>query len=142
MRAAEEWEASIPTDVAGAFREVCGALRSWWTEIFNYYDHPVSNAYIESINNLAKGMNRMGRGYSFDVIRARLLFDDEARQDTRTSIRKKPRKTITSASPSMGMGRMIPSYAHRFESSADETVIEYGPFIPTLVRRLEAGDFA
>ena len=141
MRAAEEWEASIPSNVAGAFREVRGALRSWWNEIFNYYDYPVSNAYTESINNLAKGMNRMGRGYSFDVIRARLLFDDEARADTRTTIRKKPRKAASSAPP-MGMGRMVPSYDHFFDFDAEETVIEYGPYIPTLVRKLEAGDFA
>ena len=141
MRAAEEWEASIPSNVAGAFREVRGALRSWWTEIFNHYDCPVSNAYTESINNLAKGMNRMGRGYSFDVIRARLLFDDEARADTRTTIRKKPRKLAPSA-PSMGMGRVVPSYDHLFDMEAEETVIEYGPYIPTLVRKLEAGDFA
>ncbi len=141
MRAAEEWEASIPSNVAGAFREVRGALRSWWTEIFNHYDCPVSNAYTESINNLAKGMNRMGRGYSFDVIRARLLFDDEARADTRTTIRKKPRKAVPST-PSMGMGRVVPSYDHLFDLEAGETVLEYGPYIPTLVRKLEAGDFA
>lgn len=111
MQAAEEWDASIPSNVASAFSEVRGALRSWWTEIFNHYDCPVSNANIESINNLANGMNRMGRGYSFNVIRARLLFDDEARTDTQTTIRKKPNT-------------------------------EYGPYIPTLVRKLETGDFA
>ena len=107
----------------------------------NHYDCPVSNAYTESINNLAKGMNRMGRGYSFDVIRARLLFDDEARADTRTTIRKKPRKAVPST-PSMGMGRMVPSYNHLFDLEVEENVIEYGPYIPTLVRKLEAGDFA
>jgi transposase len=141
MRAAEEWEASIPSNVSGAFREVRGALRSWWTEIFNHYDCPVSNAYTESINNLAKGMNRMGRGYSFDVIRARLLFDDDARADTRTTIRKKPRKATPSIPPT-GMGRVVPSYDHLFDLDSEETVIEYGPYIPTLVRKLEAGDYA
>ena len=85
-------------------------------------------------------MNLMGRGYSFDVIRARLLFDDEARADTRTTIHKKPRKAASSAPP-MGMGRMVPSYDYLFDFDAEETVIEYGPYIPTLVRKLEAGDF-
>lgn len=145
MRAAEEWEASIPDEVAWAFREAKGALRSWWNEIFNYYDRPTSNAYTESINNLAKGMNRMGRGYSFDVIRARLLFDDEARQDTRTTIRKKTRKAVQQPSVrdftmGTGMARMtIPRVA--YEDIVEESVIEYGPYIPTLVRKLEAGDF-
>ena len=146
MRAAEEWEASIPEEVAWAFREVKGALRSWWDEIFNYYDHPTSNAYTESINNLAKGMNRMGRGYSFDVIRARLLFDDEARQDTRTTIRKKTRKptqqpSVRDFTMGMGMARMTFPQVN-FEDIVEESIVEYGPYIPTLVRKLEAGDFA
>ena len=146
MRAAEEWEASIPDEIAWAFREVKGALRSWWDEIFNYYDRPTSNAYTESINNLAKGMNRMGRGYSFDVIRARLLFDDDARRDTRTTVRKKTRKVVQQPSirdftMGKGMARMTfpqPTY----EDSVEESVIEYGPYIPTLVKKLETGDFA
>ena len=40
-----------------------------------------------------------------------------------------------------GMARMTfpqPTY----EDSVEESVIEYGPYIPTLVRKLEAGDFA
>lgn len=137
IRAALEWEASLPPIVADAFRETRGALRSWWNEIFNYYDCPISNAYTESINNLAKGMNRMGRGYSFDVIRARLLYDDDARKDTRTTIRKKPRKAAPTFS---GMGRMVPSMVAGL-GAVEETVIEYGPYIPTLIRKLNAGEF-
>ncbi|MEY2838407.1 MAG: hypothetical protein RJB60_706, partial [Pseudomonadota bacterium] len=144
MRSAEEWEASIPDEVAWAFREVKGALRSWWDEIFNYYDRPISNAYTESNNNLAKGMNRMGRGYSFDVIRARLLFDDEARRDTRTVVRKKTRKAVQRPSVQdfgMDMGRITFPQAV-YKDVFEESVIEYGPYIPTLVKKLEAGDFA
>lgn len=92
QKAAKEWLQSIDKDVAWAFRETMGALQNWWTEIFNYYEYPTSNAYTESINNIAKGMNRMGRGYSSDVIRARLLYDSEGLKDTRTTIRNKPRK--------------------------------------------------
>lgn len=138
MRAAEEWETSIDKQVDWAFREVRGALRSWWNEIFNYYDRPISNGYTESINNIAKNMNRMGRGYSFDVIRARLLFDDEARADTRTTIRTKKRKEPTMVGVALYTGRA----ARLDQSVADDTrVIEYGPYLPTLARKLEAGDF-
>lgn len=138
MKAAEAWEANLPGELGWAFREVKGALRSWWTEIFNYYDKPTSNAYTESINNLAKGMNRMGRGYSFEVIRARLLFDSDARADTRTTIRKKARKEVPSIGL-MGNGAALPVTAVTTEV---EQTIEYGPYIPTLVRKLEAGDFS
>ncbi len=40
----------------------------------NDFDFPTTNAYTESMNGVAKVISRLGRGYSFDVIRARLLF--------------------------------------------------------------------
>ena len=88
----------------------------------------------------------MGRGYSFDVIRARLLFDDDARKDTRTTIRKNARKTVER--PSMGfalgdmsMSRMLTSHTQSLDIYEDVTV-EYGPYLPTLAQKLEAEDFA
>lgn len=145
QKAAQEWLQSVDKDVAWAFRETMGALQSWWTEIFNHYDFPTSNAYTESINNIAKGMNRMGRGYSFDVIRARLLFDDDARKDTRKAIRKKVRKAVERpvkgfAMP-MSMSRMMAPTVS-YEDVYEDLVVEYGPYLPTLARKLEAGDFA
>lgn len=145
QKAAQEWLQGMDKDVAWAFRETMGALQSWWTEIFNFYDYPTSNAYAESINNIAKGMNRMGRGYSFDVIRARLLFDDEARKDTRTTIRKKVRNTVEQQ-PTVGFfsgmdtGQVTPQ-AIRYETSYQDVVVEHGPYLPTLARKLEVGDF-
>ena len=87
----------------------------------------------------------MGRGYSFDVIRARLLFDDEARKDTRTTIRKKVRKAVEQQRTvgffsGMDMGRVTPQ-AIRYETTYQDVVVEYGPYLPTLARKLEAGDF-
>ena len=144
-KAAKEWLHSVDAEVAWAFREAMGALQSWWTEIFNYYDQPISNAYTESINNIAKGMNRMGRGYSFEVIRARLLFDDEARKDTRTTVRKKVRKAVD-APREIGYftraSSQKPSPSRTYEDVYEEVTVEYGPYLPTLARKLEAGDFA
>jgi hypothetical protein len=145
MKAAEEWENSIDKDVAWAFREAKGALRSWWNEIFNYYDRPISNGYTESINNIAKRMNRMGRGYSFDVIRARLLFDDDARKDTRTTIRKKTRKVVEH--PNIGLAdrfsmNQMSAYSMAYEDVYEDVAVEYGPYLPTLARKLEADEFA
>ena len=47
---------------------------NWRPEIFNYFDTPITNAFTEALNGLAKIANRMGRGYSFEAIRAKLLF--------------------------------------------------------------------
>jgi hypothetical protein len=82
-------------------------------------------------------MNRMGRGYSLDVIRARLLYNDEARKDTRQTIRKKPRKV---AAPSGAEWRYF--QAVQLEPEQTEQVIEYGPSLITLARLLREGRFA
>lgn len=140
QKAAEEWERSIDPSVDWAFREAKVALRSWWNEIFNYYDHPITNGYTESVNNLAKGMNRMGRGYSFDVIRARLLYDSDALKDAAGTIRKKVRRP---AAPMMEYLCSAPSsMKQRYETVIEEQTVLYGAYIPTLVRKLEAGEFA
>lgn len=39
-RRRREWETSLDKSVDWAFRERKVALRSWWMEIFNYYDRP------------------------------------------------------------------------------------------------------
>jgi hypothetical protein len=56
------------------FRKLLTAARNWRTEILAYFDHPVTNAYTEALNGVAKVINRQGRGYTFEVLRARVLF--------------------------------------------------------------------
>lgn len=137
IEAAKRWEQTIDPAADWAFRELKGALHSWWDEIFNYYDHPVSNAYTESINNVAKGMNRMGRGYSFEVIRARLLYDKKAREAGSETVRKKGRKSGGGLPPGfVGYSDLAA------EDDQDAKVIEYGAHLPTLARLLEEGHFA
>ncbi|MDD5366437.1 MAG: ISL3 family transposase [Gallionellaceae bacterium] len=142
MKAAQEWLQSVDKDVAWAFRETMGGLQSWWTEIFNHYDYPASNACTESINNIAKGMNRMGRGYSFDVIRAQLLFDDDARKDTRTTLRKKVRKAVPVMDEGFALTSISSMMTTRYQWVDEVQTIEHGPYLPTLARKLEAGEFA
>lgn len=132
-----QWCDEIPESLAWAFRETRGALLSWWDEIFNYYEHPISNAYTESVNRLAKDMNRMGRGYSFEVIRARLVYDDKARRQTRKSIRGRGRAGDSETRAAVEFVRLpepVPADAKR-------EYVEYGPHIPTLCDLLESGHF-
>jgi transposase len=37
----------------------------------------ITNVFTESVNNLIESIARQGRGYSFDVLRARLLSTKE-----------------------------------------------------------------
>jgi hypothetical protein len=78
----------------------------------------------------------MGRGYSFEVVRARLLTDQEARKPTTSVIRAKPRKPAPVLVDFMSMARAVPTYY-----DVPDRVIEYGPHIPTLCRLLEEGHF-
>jgi len=138
---AKQWELSIPSEVENEFKDLKIALRNWWVEIFNYFEYPVTNTYNESVNNLAKSINRMGRGYSVEVIRARLLFDEIAQKESRTSIRSKPRKTGNDDNRGADAFFNI-TFGRDYGTDEDLRVVEYGPHIPTLVRLLEEDHFS
>jgi transposase len=137
--AAKEWEKQLPEDIAWAFKDTRTALGNWWAEIFNIYEYPVTNAYTESVNRLAKDINRMGRGYSLEVVRARLLYDDKAREKTRQTLRRKVREEVATIGFA-GMGRMCVQ-PKTYETRIVERIVEYGPHIPTLCDMLECGYF-
>lgn len=132
------WKASVPTDLLPDFKPLLQAMHNWNTQIFNYFDQRITNAYTESMNSLIKGMNRMGRGYSFEVLRARLLYNEEARKATtvRTSARRK------SVQPD---GDNYVMFVHASTgitgTLTDEKIIEYGPSISVLARLLNEGYF-
>lgn len=72
------WKGQITPDVADAFHDLIRAWENWTPWILAYFDHPVTNAYTESLNNLIRVMNRLGRGYSFEALRAKILFAEGA----------------------------------------------------------------
>lgn len=69
------WLESLADDIRYAFADLITLMTNWDEEIFNYFNHTgVTNAYTESLNGLIKIMNRTGRGYSFDVLRTKMIF--------------------------------------------------------------------
>lgn len=126
------------------FRDLRVALHNWHEEIFNYYDNPVTNGYTESMNNITRFINRMGRGYSFEVLRARLLYDEKVIKGERSSIRKKVRKQKPSNDVwSLTIGRTITSSENDYEyTTTPGPVVNYGADLSTLARLLEEGYFA
>lgn len=130
---ARAWVRSIPSEIEFAFDASRTALTNWWDEVFNFYDHQVTNAYTESTNRLAKDVNRMGRGYSFEVMRARLIYEKQARKPTTKLRGHKPKKEI----PDNTWSRFCsPDFGE------ETSTIEYGPHIPTLCDLLEKGYFS
>lgn len=77
-RALDLWRTSVPEAVATTprkdFKAMLTSTKNWREEILNYFDHPVTNGYTESLNGHMKRMNRAGFGYSFKSIRARVLW--------------------------------------------------------------------
>lgn len=65
---------TVPASLKADFKVLLTSMKNWRTEILAYFDNPISNAYTEALNGVAKTINRAGRGYSFEVLRARLLF--------------------------------------------------------------------
>ena len=76
-RRLDAWRESVPAAMKKgkkSFAPLLTATRNWREEILAFFDHPISNGYTEALNGVAKVINRSGRGYSFEVLRARLLF--------------------------------------------------------------------
>lgn len=79
IAAFDGFPATVPAHLKRDFKELLSAMKNWRTEILAFFDHPITNAYTEALNGVAKTINRQGRGYSYDVLRARLLFGRKAK---------------------------------------------------------------
>jgi len=78
------WIDDIPQGQKEVWKELVSAVSGWREEMLTYFetDIPVTNAFTESINRLAKDKNRDGRGYSFEVMRARMLYTTKHKKKT------------------------------------------------------------
>ncbi len=139
-----DWQRGLSPQIAHYFEALTTALSNWMPEILNGFDYPVTNAYTESINRYAKDVQRMGRGYSFDVVRAKMLYNAEANMPTTSTIRKKKRKPIEEAPIFYLMLDNLAGSASQKQKYKTEIIEEkryYGAHIPTLCELLEKGEF-
>ncbi len=121
------WQQSIPQNLLEAYHPLITATENWQEEIFAYFDHKITNAYTESLNNLIRVMNRLGRGYSFDALRAKILFTESMHKIKRSAFKKWPADNLM---------------CFRTESTLDnQPEINYGVDISTLTELIESGAF-
>ena len=115
MQLFHAWERDLPMNELEKFHSLGKTVNNHFEDIFAYWDSPIqiTNAYTECLNGLIKVENRMGRGYSYEIIRAKTLYAKHARK--------------------VGSGVRLGS------SPEDVKTIEYGPHIPTLVQTAESG---
>jgi transposase len=122
---------SIPSALDPYFSEMITAVGNWKPRILNYFEGKVTNAYTESYNSLIRVVDRMGRGYNFDVLRARLLYNDVARSK-KTSTRGRKHVDI----PDPTTTGFFTSHGSAADYDTGIEVVEYGPDIDTLVEIL------
>ena len=74
--ALKNWRNSVPDNMRGHFKALLTATKNWKKEILAYFDHTPrrTNGYTESLNRNIKDIDRHGRGYDFEILRARILF--------------------------------------------------------------------
>ena len=116
------------------------AFTNWQPFILNYFEHPVTNAYTESLNSLIRVMNRLGRGYSFEALRAKILFTEGVH-----AMGKRPKFQRREAPPMYGvppdgfMAKMVMSPVASYPHEGNEAERNFGAHIPTLIELIESG---
>lgn len=134
----QAWAAGIPPAIKAEFTPILTAWKNWDEEILAYFAHPITNAYTESLNALIRVMNRIGRGYSFEALRAKILFTEGPHKHA--SRRPKFERQVP--------GGILPSIKttdsiHRYgvPTWEEETESSLGIDIPTLTTMIEDGRF-
>ncbi|HPM50293.1 MAG TPA: ISL3 family transposase [Methylotenera sp.] len=161
-----DWEKSIQPNVRDAFADLIRAWRNWQPYILNYFEevnfteggretalgcHPVTNAYTESLNSLIRVMDRLGRGYSFEALRAKILFAEGAFK--KKLIRPKFERRYVPDYATIGYARAdevnfteggregaLGYDFASFQQQPQQTEINYGVDISTLVSMIENGE--
>ena len=90
-KAYDEWKTTIsdyPEYLAFA-----DMVDNWHTEIFNYFDNRYTNAITESLNRVSKEISLLGRGYNFKVLRAKILYRNEAVKPAKFAYYEEPKPT-------------------------------------------------
>ena len=109
------------------FKDLIRAMGNWDEHIFNYFDVNITNGYTEAMNGLIKIANRIGRGYSFEAIRTKMLFRDGH------LMKSKPKFDHHPAGNNLGMVT--------FNQPDDfETPVSYGIPISTLTQMIMDGE--
>lgn len=120
------WRTGVPEELRPAFKPILTALANSENEMLAYFGkHRITNGYTEAMNGVAKVVNRMGRGYSFDVIRAKLLYS----RKVHVRVRLADQRTEDMLGMTLELMVKPPRYGHR--------LVNFGAHIPALIRMIE-----
>jgi transposase len=140
LRRFAAWEIAVMPDFRDAFQDLIRAWRNWQPCILAYFDHPVTNAYTESLNNLIGVMNRLGRGYSFEALRAKILFSEGVLKKQTIRPKFERRREPELATRNFEMAYMCLERVVPHQPSVPAREVNFGADISTLTRLIEAGE--
>jgi transposase len=69
-----DWLARLTPQQRKVFAKFIRLMKRRGGDVFNYFDHPYTNAATEQKNSVARYIYRQGGGYSWNVLRAKLLY--------------------------------------------------------------------
>lgn len=76
-----KWETSIPNE-AQEMKRIQNMINNHKNHVFSFFDGRFTNAFTESFNNVIKRIVRLGVGYSYEILRAKVLFGTKATEVT------------------------------------------------------------
>jgi transposase len=141
----EAWHGSVTPELHPYFSDLIRAFGNWQPWILNYFDHPITNAYTESLNSLIRVMDRLGRGYSFKALRARMLFTEGAHKETFTRPKferikaKNISYSISGDTTPEQVNELAKLHEREIEIRSPRVHKKYGVDITTLVQLIESG---
>lgn len=87
----DKWLNGLSSYSKKVYSEVIKSIENWHTEIFNFFDYRYTNGVTEALNNTIKSIEKSGRGYSFKMLRARVLYGTPAYKRAKfKTVKKKP----------------------------------------------------
>lgn len=96
------------------YKSCINTIERWKMYIFNYFDARYTNGVTECMNGIIKSINHSGKGYTFDVIRAKLLYFNAAKAEA------KYHYAGGSTSSSGGMKYSMMTFTNTFSVFGDE----------------------
>jgi transposase len=139
-----DWEASIPAELTKPFKPVQTAFRNWKEYILNHFDDErITNAFTESFNAKVRKVYRDGRGYTFERLRAKVLYTDRLQKRVSVQevvkVKRKPRfeEVYTTRMHLMTVNDVAGDYENRVRARTGTL----GTDLSTLEAVLDAGKF-
>ncbi|MCZ7501984.1 ISL3 family transposase [Agrobacterium sp. ST15.13.015] len=73
-KAYDYWARTMPDHIRPFFKKQTTAVGNWGKEIFNYFEHRVTNNMVENLNGRINAINQLAKGMKFHRFRAKALL--------------------------------------------------------------------